>query len=71
MILDLFTQRPIHQLCDAAELKRTLGALLAGEAFKAVEEIYGWFESLHRAEGVRPMQLFDIVRQLDEVGYQT
>ena len=69
VILDLFTPRPIHQLCDAAELKRTLGALLAGEAFKAVEEIYGWFESLHRAEGVRPMQLFDIVRQLDEVGY--
>lgn len=69
MILDLFTPRPVHQLCDTAELKRTLGALLAGEAFKAIEEIYAWFESLRRAEGIRPAQLFDIVRQLDEVGY--
>ena len=69
MILDLFLSRPAHPLCDTKERKRVLGALLAGDAFKVVEEIYGWFESLRRADGLSAEQLFDIVSQLDETGY--
>ncbi len=68
MILDLFVSRPDHPLSDAKELRRTLDALPTENAFKAVDEIYGWFESLRHAEGFRAAQLFNVVRQLDDVG---
>lgn len=60
MILNLFSSRPDHPLGDAKELKRVL-ADLPLDAFKAVNEIYGWFESLRLADDFRLDQLFDVV----------
>ena len=66
MILKLFTSRPDHPLGDAKELKRVLVELPLDNAFKAVDEVYGWFESLLSADDFRVDHLFDVVRQLDE-----
>ncbi len=66
MILNLFSSRPDHPLADAREFKRILGEIPLDNAFKAIDEIVGWFESLANAEGFRPDQLFDAVRQLDD-----
>jgi len=66
MILNLFSSRPEHPLGDAKELKRVIAELPLENAFKAVDEIYGWFESLQTADGFRVDHLFDVVRQLDE-----
>ena len=65
MILNLFSSRPDHPLGDVKELKRVL-ADLPLDAFKAVDEIYGWFESLRLADDFRLDQLFDVVSRLDE-----
>jgi len=66
MILNLFASRPDHLLGDAKELKRVLVELPLDNAFKAVDEVYGWFESLMAADDFRVDQLFDVIRQLDE-----
>lgn len=69
MILNLFSSRPDHPLGDAKEFKRVL-ADLPLDAFKAIDEIYGWFESLRLADDFRLDQLFDVVSRLDEVAQQ-
>lgn len=66
MILNLFSSRPDHPLADAKELKRVIAELPLDNAFKAVDEIYGWFESLHHADDFRVDHYFDVIRQLDE-----
>jgi hypothetical protein len=66
MILNLFSSRPDHLLGDAKELKRVLAELPLDNAFKAVDEVYGWFESLQPADDFRTDHFFDVVRQLDE-----
>jgi hypothetical protein len=66
MILNLFSARPDHPLADPKELKRVLSELPLDNAFKAVDEVAGWLESLANAEGFRADQLFDIARQLDD-----
>ncbi len=66
MILNLFSSRPDHPLGDVKELKRVLVELPLDNAFKAVDEVYGWFESLQSAEGFRVDHYFDVIRQLDE-----
>lgn len=65
MMLKLFSSRPDHPLGDVKELKRVL-AELPPEAFKAVDEVYGWFESLRLADDFRVDQLFEVVSRLDE-----
>ncbi len=65
MMLNIFSSRPDHPLGDAKELKRVL-ADLPLDAFKAVDEIYGWFESLRLADDFRLDQLFEVVSRLDE-----
>ena len=70
MILKLFSSRPEHPLGDAKELKRVLAELPLDNAFKAVDEVYGWFESLQAADDFRLDQYFDVVRQLDEAAQQ-
>ncbi len=69
MILSLFSSRPDHPLGDAKELKRVL-AELPLDAFKAIDEIYGWFESLRLADDFRLDQLFAVVSRLDEAAQQ-
>ncbi|MFA7290804.1 MAG: hypothetical protein WC023_01015 [Rhodocyclaceae bacterium] len=66
MMLNLFSSRPDHPLADAKELKRVISELPLDNAFKAVDEVSGWLESLGNAEGFRVDQLFDLVRQLDD-----
>ena len=66
MILNLFASRPDHPLGDVKELKRVLAELPLDNAFKAVDEVYGWFESLMSSDDFRFDHLFDVVRQLDE-----
>ena len=66
MMLNIFSTRPDHPLGDAKELKRVLAELPLDNSFRAVDEIYGWFESLQVASDFRVDHLFDVVRQLDE-----
>ena len=66
-MLKLFSSRPEHPLGDGKELKRVLAELPVDSAFKALDEIYGWLESLQSADDFRVDQYFDVVRQLDEV----
>ena len=68
MIMNLFSSRPEHPLGEPKELKRVLAELPLDNAFKTVDEIHGWLESLRHAEGFRVDHLFDVVRQLDEIG---
>ena len=64
--MSLFSSRPDHLLGDAKELQRILSEMPADNAFKVVDEVYGWFESLRLADDFRVDHLFDVVRQLDE-----
>lgn len=66
MIMSLFSSRPDHLLGEPKELKRILAELPADNAFKTVDEVYGWFESLQSADDFRLDHFFDVVRQLDE-----
>ena len=66
MILNIFSSRPDHPLGDAKELKRILAELPSDNAFRFVDEIYGWFESLQTVDGFRLDHFFDVIRQLDE-----
>ncbi len=66
MILNMFSPQPAHPLADSRELKRFLSELPLDNAFKAVDEISGWFDSLHHVGDLRVDQCFDIVRQLDD-----
>ncbi|MFZ4534973.1 hypothetical protein [Propionivibrio sp.] len=66
MIMNLFSSRPDHPLGDPREFKRVLVELPLDNAFKAVDEVYGWFESLQQADDFRLDRFFDVVRQLDE-----
>ena len=65
MLLNLFSSRPEHPLGDPKELKRTLSELPIDNSFKAVDEVYGWFESLRAAHDFKVDHLFDVIRQLD------
>lgn len=64
--MSLFSSRPDHLLGDARELKRVLVELPSDNSFKAVDEVYGWFESLQTADDFRVDHFFEVVRQLDE-----
>ncbi len=66
MMLNFFSSRPNHPLGDAKELKRLVGEIPLDNSLKAVDEIYGWFESLQSADDFRVDHFFDVVRQLDE-----
>jgi hypothetical protein len=70
VILNLFSSRPEHPLGDAKELKRVIAELPLDNVFKAVDEVYGWLESLLNADGFRVDHLLDVVRQLDEAAQQ-
>lgn len=62
----LFAPALAHPLADAHELKRVLGELPQGNAFKAVDEIAGWLESLQAAGDVPVDRLYEAVQRLEE-----
>ena len=66
MMLNFFSSRPDHPLGDAKELKRIIGELPLDNSLKAVDEVYGWFESLQVTDDFRVDHFFDAVRQLDD-----
>ena len=66
MLLSLFSSRPDHPLADPKELKRVLAELPIDNAYRVVDEIHGWFESLQVVSDYRADLLFQVVRQLDE-----
>lgn len=68
-MLKFFSTRPDHPLGDAKELKRVLTELPL-DAFKAVDEVYGWFESLRLADDFRLDQLYEVVSLLDQAAQQ-
>lgn len=68
MILNLFSQKPDHPLAEAKEVRRIIAELPLDNAYKAVDEVVGWLESLVHAEGFRVDRYFDTVRALDEAG---
>lgn len=59
-----------HPLADAKELKRIISELPLDNAFKALDEIDAWFESLLAAADFPDDLLFEVVRQLEEAGQQ-
>jgi hypothetical protein len=66
MILDFFsTKRPDHPLGEAREFKRVL-TQLPQDATKAIDEVYGWFESLRQADDFRLDHLNEVISGLDE-----
>lgn len=55
-----------HPLASARELQRILSELPMDNAFKALDEIVGWLESIAAVDDITEDLLFDVVRQLDE-----
>ena len=65
----LFGQKIDHPLANPRELKQTLDALPKDNAFKALDEIDGWLESLPSVSEFPVDRLYDAVRQLEEAAY--
>lgn len=62
----LFGQKVDHPLADLRELKQIVSELPKDNAFKALDEIAGWLESLQGAADFPLDRLHDAVRQLEE-----
>ncbi|UCV07310.1 hypothetical protein [Dechloromonas denitrificans] len=62
----LFSQKAEHPLADPRELKKIIGALPKDNAFKSLDEIAGWLESLQAADDIPVDRFHDAVRQLEE-----
>lgn len=65
-VAQLFAFKPDHPLADSKELQRTLAALPIDNAFKALDEVTGWLESLRNSTSFPEDMLFDTVKQLEE-----
>ncbi|MGE5386820.1 MAG: hypothetical protein ACM3SV_13145, partial [Betaproteobacteria bacterium] len=63
---DLFGPKVDHPLADPKDLRRVLSELPLDNAFKALDEVTGWLESLRAAPQFPEDLLFDVVRQLEE-----
>lgn len=62
----LFEKRNGHPLADARELQQIVSELPKDNAFKALDEIGGWLESLLAAGDFPVERLFDAGRQLED-----
>ncbi|MDD2741085.1 MAG: hypothetical protein PHV02_02360 [Rhodocyclaceae bacterium] len=56
-----------HPLATARQLKAVIDAVPRDNAFKALDEVLGWIESLRGADEFPAERLFETVRQLDDV----
>lgn len=65
-VTNLFGPKTDHPLADAKEFRRILAELPIDNAFKALDEVLGWFESLLSSTDFPEDLLFDVVRQLEE-----
>jgi hypothetical protein len=62
----LFGQKTEYPLADPRELKKIIGELPKENAFKALDEIVGWLESLEATDEVTADRLYEAVRHLEE-----
>jgi hypothetical protein len=62
----LFSQKAEHPLADPRELKKIVGALSKDNAFKSLDEIAGWLESLQAADDIPVDRFHEAVRLLEE-----
>ncbi|MBS1199095.1 MAG: hypothetical protein H6R18_2880 [Proteobacteria bacterium] len=65
-VANLFGSKTDHPLADPKEFRRILSELPIDNAFKALDEVAGWFESLQNAPNFPEDILFDVVRQLED-----
>lgn len=63
----VFGQKDGHPLADARELKRILDEIPRDNAFRALDEVVGWIESLRGASDFPAERLFETIRQLDDI----
>ena len=64
----IFEGKPDHPLFDVKEAGRLLAELPKDNAFKALEEITSWLDSVKDAPGFRPEVRAAIIMLLDEAG---
>jgi hypothetical protein len=57
----------VHPLASARGLKKTIDEIPRDNAFRALDEVVGWLESLRGADEFPAERLFETVRQLDDV----
>ena len=62
----LFGNKDAHPLVDARELKRVLAELPKDNAFKAMDEISGWLESLLASDACPVDRMYDVAQQMEE-----
>ena len=62
----LFQQKSGHPLADPRECRRIIGELPKDNAFKALDEIVAWLESLIAATDFPEDQLYEVLIQLEE-----
>ena len=67
MILKFFSTHPDHPLGDPKAFELVISKLPLDNSFKAIDEVFYWFESLKRAENFRIDYFFNVVKKLDEV----
>ncbi len=66
-MLQLFRRsKPDHPMADLKEAKRILGEVPVNDAFKAIEELTSWLESVGAAEGFKPEHRAQLLLLLDE-----
>lgn len=65
-VSNLFGPKTDHPLADPKEFRRILTELPIDNAFKALDEVAGWLESLQASQDFPEDLLFDVVRQLEE-----
>lgn len=62
----LFAQKADHPLADLRELRKVLSEIPKDNAFKALDELAGWLESLAGVDGFPADRRYEVVLQLDE-----
>ena len=62
----LFAQRADHPLADPRELKKIIAELPKDNAFRALDEVAGWLESLQGEHDCPLDRVFDAARQMTE-----
>lgn len=62
----VFAQKNVHPLIDEREFKRVLNELPKDNAFKALDEIAGWLESLQAADDCPADRVYEIARQFED-----
>lgn len=55
-----------HPMAELKEARRLLGEVPSGDAFKAVEELTHWLESVGTAEGFKPDYRVQLVQMIDD-----